>query len=106
MADPERKYASWSLYMLRSGDGSLYTGISTDVPRRLQEHRSGAAPGARALRGKHSIELVYAVEVGNRSAASRLEYRVKQLSKLEKESLVKEQPNLGTLKGQVSRNDH
>lgn len=81
----------WHLYMIRSADDSLYTGISTDVQRRLLEHKSesaGAPRGAKALRGKHSLEVVYQTRVGNRSEASKLEYRVKQLSKKEKEALV------------------
>ena len=77
----------WSLYVLRCADRSLYTGISTDVARRLREHRDSAR-GARYLRGRAPLTLVFEVPVGDRSAASRAENRVKSLSKTEKESLL------------------
>lgn len=54
--------SDWSLYMIRDGHGCLYTGISTDVTRRLTEHASGM--GARALRGKGPLELVFQQPVG------------------------------------------
>ncbi len=91
--------------MLRSDDGSLYTGISTDVTRRLQEHRSGASPGARALRGKKSLELVYEIAVGNRSEASKLEYWIKQLDKAGKELIVSGQPGLEQLLQLLNNDD-
>ncbi len=77
----------WSLYVVRCGDRSLYTGITTDVSRRLREHRDGTR-GARYLRGRTPLTLVFEVAVGDRSAASRAERRVKLLSKSEKESLL------------------
>ena len=91
--------------MLRSEDGALYTGISTEVERRLEQHRSGSSPGARALRGKKSLQLVYRVEVGNRSEASKLEYWIKRLSKQEKESLVASQPGLDWLLGKLQEHE-
>lgn len=48
---------NWKVYILRCGDGSLYTGISTDVARRLEEHRSGK--GAKYTRSRGPLELVY-----------------------------------------------
>ncbi len=79
--------AVWSLYVVRCADRSLYTGITTDVSRRLREHNDGNR-GARYLRGRAPLTLVFEVAVGNRSAASRAEHRVKLLSKNEKESLL------------------
>jgi len=78
--------ALWHLYLVRCDDGSLYTGISTDVNRRLDQHRSNR--GARRLRGRQSLELVFSREIGDRSSAQRIEYRVKQLSRKQKEALV------------------
>ena len=75
------------LYILRCADGSYYTGISTDVGRRMLEHESGVR-GARYLRGRSPFELVFQVEAGDRSSASRLEWQVKQLSRVQKERLV------------------
>jgi len=86
----------WHLYMLRMPSGMLYTGITTDVARRVAQHQAGK--GAKALRGKGELELVFHCRVGDRSTALRLEYRVKQLSKKQKERLVTTPASLvGTL---------
>ncbi len=77
---------SWYLYLIRCPDNRLYTGITTDVARRFAQHQSGK--GAKALRGKGVLDLVFSQVVGNRSLALRAEYRIKQLSKTEKERLV------------------
>lgn len=77
---------SWHLYLIRTAHGALYTGITTDPERRLKQHQAGK--GARSLRGKGPLELVWQKEVGERSRALRLEYRLKQLAKAEKELLV------------------
>jgi putative endonuclease len=76
----------WHLYMIRCGDGSLYTGIATDVKRRFAAHASGT--GARYLRGRGPLEVVLSLPVGGRSEALRLEQRVKRLPKRQKELLV------------------
>ncbi|MBA0197881.1 GIY-YIG nuclease family protein [Pectobacterium brasiliense] len=80
----------WYLYILRTVAGALYTGITTDVSRRLNQHQTGK--GAKALRGKGELTLVFHCRVGNRSDALKLEYRIKQLSKNQKERLVQDQP--------------
>lgn len=80
----------WQLYMLQTAAGMLYTGITTDVHRRLQQHQQGR--GARALRGKGPLTLVFHCAAGDRAAASRLEYQVKQLSRAQKLLLVAQQP--------------
>lgn len=77
---------NWFLYIIRYSGNKLYTGVSTDVVRRLAQHGSGC--GAKSLRGKQDLCLVFSVLVGSRSEAQRLEYRVKQLSKRDKERLV------------------
>jgi len=96
----------WYLYIIRCGDNSLYTGITTDVARRLHEHQAvagdnGGGPargkGAKALRGKRPLSLVFQATVGDRSRALKLEYRVKQLSKTDKEALVNNTLTLDTL---------
>ena len=78
--------SEWSIYLLRCGDGSVYTGIATDVSRRISEHEQGKR-GAKYLRGRGPFELVYQRAVGDRSVATRIEYRVKQLARIEKEDL-------------------
>lgn len=82
---------SWYVYMIRANDNSLYTGITTDLARRLAEHRgesAGTFKGAKALRSKRRLEMVFSHAVENRSEASRVESRIKRLSKAKKEALV------------------
>ena len=74
--------------MVRTKAGHLYTGISNDVERRFKQHQSGT--GAKALKGKGPLELVFQCQAGDRSLASKLEYRLKQLTKAQKEALVAE----------------
>jgi putative endonuclease len=76
----------WFLYLIRTPDNSLYTGITTDVARRFVQHQNGK--GAKALRGKGELSLVFSAHVGERSLALRVEYRIKQLTKRQKERLV------------------
>jgi putative endonuclease len=79
----------WHLYMVRTARGALYTGITTDVARRFAEHQAGAPRGARSLRGKGPLELVFSVTVNDRSVASRLEWHLKQWPRTRKEALVR-----------------
>ena len=75
----------WLLYILRCGDGTLYTGIAVDVQARLQMHRSGK--GAKYTRGRGPLELVYTEVCGTRSDALRRELEVKALTTMEKRRL-------------------
>ena len=77
----------WKLYILRCGDGTLYTGITTNVARRFDEHSSGK--GAKYTRGRGPLELVYQEECGDKSAASRREWEIKALPRDEKLQLIK-----------------
>jgi putative endonuclease len=77
----------YSLYIVRCSDGSLYTGIATDVDRRLREHQSGKR-GAKYLRGKGPLQLEFAECLGDRRTASQVECRVKQLERWRKEDLI------------------
>ena len=76
----------WYLYILRCGDGSLYTGITTDVEKRLEVHRSGK--GAKYTRGRGPLELVYREECGTHSDALKRELTVKALTRAEKLALL------------------
>ena len=76
----------WYLYLVRCADGCLYTGISTDVARRLAAHQDNR--GARRLRGRGPLELVFQSPVGDRGSAQRIEYRVKRLDRRAKQALV------------------
>ncbi|MCF2661438.1 GIY-YIG nuclease family protein [Pseudoflavonifractor phocaeensis] len=72
--------------MLRCGDGTLYTGITDDVERRLAAHRSGK--GAKYTRGRGPLELVYTEEQPDKSAALRREVQIKKLRREQKEALI------------------
>ncbi len=77
---------TWSVYLLRCADGSLYTGIATDVSRRFAEHADGGR-GAKYLRGRGPFELIFQREIGDRSLALRIEHRLKRFPKAHKEDL-------------------
>lgn len=86
----------WSIYLIRCANGSLYTGITTDVERRLAEHREGGIKGAKYLKGKGPLTLAWHQLIGSRSDALKMELKVKRLPKADKESLVKNQLKLCT----------
>ena len=78
----------WYVYILRCGDGTLYTGITDDIPRRLAAHRAGK--GAKYTRGRGPLEVVYIQKVPDKSAALKREITIKKLTRQEKEQLIKE----------------
>jgi len=94
-----RKY---SLYVVRCADDSLYTGIALDVGKRLQEHESGVG-GAKFLRGRGPLRLVFEQSIGDRSLATRLEHRVKRLGKRQKEALINGDYSLAVLLQELER---
>jgi putative endonuclease len=81
----------WSVYILRCNDRSLYTGISIDVQRRVIEHTS-SKKGAKYLKGKAPLGLVFSSVIGDKSQALRIEHRIKKLTKENKEFLI-QNPN-------------
>ncbi|MFI3255124.1 MAG: GIY-YIG nuclease family protein [Eubacteriales bacterium] len=74
------------VYILKCRDDSLYTGITTNLPQRLAQHRDGT--GAKYTRGKSPLTLVYVSESENRSTASKEEARIKKLKKEDKQALI------------------
>ena len=74
------------VYILRCGDGTLYTGITDNLPHRLEAHRAGR--GAKYTRGRGPLTLVYWEEQTDRAAASRREWAIKRLTRAEKEALA------------------
>ena len=76
---------NWYLYILRCGDGTLYTGITNDVEKRLAAHRAGK--GAKYTRGRGPLELVYREELLDHSSALKREHEIKSLSRQDKEKL-------------------
>ena len=75
-------------YILRCGDGSLYTGIAKDIGKRMSEHFSRSGQCAKYTRSRRAVKLEAVWESADRSAASRLEYRIKQLTKPKKLRLI------------------
>jgi putative endonuclease len=79
--------AAWCVYVLRCADGSLYTGITTDITRRVAEHNGGGPLGARYTRTRRPVELAYVEAVANRAEATRREAAIKQLDRAGKLAL-------------------
>jgi len=79
--------AAWCVYMLRCADGTLYTGITTDVTRRIAEHNGEGGTGARYTRSRRPVELVYIEAAADRAEASRREAAIKQLDRVRKLAL-------------------
>lgn len=77
---------NWYLYILRCGDGTLYTGITTDVEKRLEQHRTGK--GAKYTRGRQPLDLVYREECVDHSAALKREYEIKKMPRDAKMRLI------------------
>ena len=78
--------AWWYVYMVRCSDGSLYTGATSDLPKRISTHNAGR--GARYTRSRRPVALVYSRRVRDRSRALSLEARLKQLTRAEKQRLI------------------
>lgn len=79
----------WYVYILECSDGTLYTGITTDLDKRVKTHNNGK--GAKYTKTRIPVVLRISFEVESRSQASKEEYRIKQLSRKEKISLINEQ---------------
>ena len=84
---------AWHVYILRTRDGSFYTGVTTDVARRLAEHRAGVGRGARSLRGRAPLEIVYRRRLGDRGLALRVEWRLKRRPRADKQAIVAGRPS-------------
>lgn len=78
----------YHLYILSCSDKTLYTGITTDLERRIVEH-NGAKLGAKYTRARRPVKMVYSEKFKNRSAAARQEARIKKLSRTEKLEFIK-----------------
>ena len=82
--------STWFVYIVRCADNSLYTGITTDLSRRMNEHNHSNKLGAKYTRVRRPVTLVYSKDEGSRSSASSTEYQLKRLAKRQKEQLVSE----------------
>lgn len=77
----------WFVYILRCRDDTLYTGITEDIPRRMETHNSGK--GAKYTRGRGPVELVYQEEFSTKGEALKREFAIKQLTRRQKLALIK-----------------
>ena len=84
----------WTVYLAKCGDGTLYTGVTTDPERRLAEHNRGC--GGAYTRSRLPIALVYLERAPDRSHALRREHAIKQMSRAEKEALFLVRPAVGS----------
>lgn len=83
----EKMANSWWVYMLLTKQNKIYTGITVDIDKRFKEHEEGRY-GAKCLKGKGPLQLLFKKKVGDRSKASRIEWHIKQLKRPEKEALI------------------
>ncbi len=90
---------TWTVYIVRCADDTLYTGIAKDAARRAEEHNSNDLLGARYTRTRRPVALVYEDVVATRSDALKYEYRIKQMSRKEKEELIMKGLNVVPRKG-------
>jgi putative endonuclease len=79
MTGPEREKTIWFIYIVRCTDNTLYTGITTNLERRIDEHNNGDV-GAKYTRSRRPVKMVYHERAENRSQASRREYQIKKMS--------------------------
>ena len=91
----------WRLYLVRCNDGSLYTGITTDVARRFTEHQKNNGAGAKFLRGKGPLVLVFQKNLGSKSLALGVESKIKKLAKARKEEMLRENSRIDEIIKQV-----
>lgn len=78
----------WQVYILKCADGTFYTGITTDVTRRVREH-NGSVLGAKYTRGRRPVKLVCVRQKKNKSLAAKEEWRIKGMTRIEKRKLIK-----------------
>lgn len=80
--------SNWYVYIIRCSDESLYTGITRDIERRINEHNNSNLLGSKYTSTRRPVKLVYQETMNSRSDAAKREYGIKNLSRIEKEALV------------------
>lgn len=88
------RMAKWYLYILEISNGSLYTGITVDLDRRIRQHNEGKA--SKCTRVQRPVKLVYSKEFPDRSKASQEEYRIKKMTRIQKIALISGQSSVYT----------
>jgi putative endonuclease len=103
IATEEENGNRWLVYIILCDDGSLYTGITTDLTRRWLEH-NGQRKGAKFFRGRKPLHIAYVEEGHDRSSASRREAAIKRLSRVKKEALLRAEHNQARILGSAIDN--
>ena len=80
----------WYLYILKCSNNTYYTGVTTDIERRLKEHNNKQLRGSKYAKARIPVELVYQETHPDRSRAQKREYQIKQLTRAKKEELIKD----------------
>ncbi len=93
--------ARWHVYLLECDGRAVYTGVTTDVTRRVAEHAAGGRRAARFTRGRARVRLLYAVEVGERGLAMRVEHRLRRLPRATKLAIADAVPDAPALLGRL-----
>ena len=88
-------------YMLRCSDNSIYTGMTNDLNKRINEHLEKGKKGAKYTKSHNVVKLEIAWRSKDKSLACKLEYQIKQLTKGQKENLIKGEKLSTYLKGKV-----
>jgi len=95
----ETTQSQWVVYLIRNCHNALYCGVTNDLPRRFNQHQTGK--GAKALKGKGPLDLVWHHPVDSKSIALKMEYSIKQQPKTKKEKLVRSQLSIELINGVV-----
>jgi len=77
----------WQVYILKCADGTFYTGITTDLKRRVSEHNDSLL-GAKYTRSRRPVKLVFSRKMKNKSIATKEERRIKKMTRQEKNKLI------------------
>lgn len=93
------------IYMLRCKDNSIYTGITIDLQRRIEEHITKGKKCAKYTMRHTAVKLEQAWQTDNRSNASKLEYQIKHLNKTQKENIILNPENIKMLEGKINLKD-
>ena len=88
LSDRARPVVHWQVYLLECADGTLYTGVATDLERRLRQHNGELTGGARYTRGRRPVRLLWSERCANRGDAQQREAEIKRLSRQQKLELA------------------
>lgn len=88
----EKRTKNWYVYIVKCADGTLYTGITNDLKKRITAHNEGK--GAKYTRGRGPVEILYKKRCKDKSAAAKKEAKIKQLNKKEKLEIINRKSRL------------